>query len=135
MVYIMCMYWQEDFMLCARIGLVLGLGLGLALGLGLVLCLGLVLVLVLILCQTLIIKPPKPVAKYQTPTAKPVSLQHHCCNLCLLVLQASLFIIFGICGLLVQTVLLRTLLSWFSESRVLVIGELPTPEYASNMMV
>ena len=122
-------------MLCARIGLGLVLGLGLALALGLVLCLGLVLVLVLMLCQTLIIKPPKPVAKYQIPTAKPASLQHHCCNLYLLVLQASLFIIFGICGLLVQTVLLRTLLSWFSESRVLVIGELPTPEYASNMMV
>ena len=43
--------------------------------------------------------------------------------MCLLYLQASLFIIFGICGLLVQTVLLRLLLSWFSESRVLVIGE------------
>ncbi|KAL3156285.1 hypothetical protein ABBQ32_012557 [Trebouxia sp. C0010 RCD-2024] len=36
--------------------------------------------------------------------------------------QASLFIIFGVCGLLVQTVLLRVMLSWFSESRVLVIG-------------
>lgn len=45
-------------------------------------------------------------------------------TLCLLLLQASLFIIFGVCGLLVQTVLLRVMLSWFSESRVLVIGEL-----------
>lgn len=37
--------------------------------------------------------------------------------------QARLFIIFGVCGLIVQTLLLRVLLSWFNESRVLVIGE------------
>ncbi len=38
-------------------------------------------------------------------------------------MQARLFIIFGVCGLIVQTLLLRVLLSWFNESRVLVIGE------------
>ncbi|DBA82924.1 hypothetical protein WJX77_008143 [Trebouxia sp. C0004] len=36
--------------------------------------------------------------------------------------QARLFIIYGVCGLIVQTLLLRLLLSWFNESRVLVIG-------------
>lgn len=34
-----------------------------------------------------------------------------------------MFIVFGVCGLIVQTLLLRVLLSWFNESRVLVIGE------------
>ena len=37
--------------------------------------------------------------------------------------QARLFIIYGVCGLIVQTLLLRVLLGWFNESRVLVIGE------------
>lgn len=41
---------------------------------------------------------------------------------CASVLQANLFMIYGICGLLVQTVFLRLLLRWFAESRVLVIG-------------
>ena len=41
---------------------------------------------------------------------------------CAPVLQANLFMIYGICGLLVQTVFLRLLLRWFAESRVLVIG-------------
>lgn len=36
--------------------------------------------------------------------------------------QVNLFIIYGVCGLIVQTLLLRLLLGWFQESRVLVIG-------------
>ena len=40
-----------------------------------------------------------------------------------IVMQVNLFIIYGVCGLIVQTLLLRLLLGWFQESRVLVIGE------------
>jgi len=45
--------------------------------------------------------------------------------------QTRLFIIFGVCGLIVQTLLLRVLLSWFNESRVLVIGESSQPPLCS----
>ena len=47
-------------------------------------------------------------------------------HFCLPAVQGMLFIIFGVSALLVQTLLLRVMLSCLSEARVLVLGE-PSP--------